>query len=199
MEPYEIIAAPFTAHWAATGTAFPAIDAAPGASWTKIGSSGDQDYAEDGVTVAHSQTVETFRGLGGTGPRKAFRTQEMLSLRFTLHDLLLEQYNVALNSNAVTTTAAGAGTAGFKSVQLYRGVTVQTIALLLRADVSPEGDGWKMQYQVPVCFQNGSPEPVWAKGAPAGLALEFMALEDPNAASPGDRFGKLIVQHQDAI
>ena len=199
MRPYEIIAAPFTLYWAATGTTFPTFDAAPSVSWTKIGTSGDRNYAPDGVTVSHAQTLEIVRALGGTGPIKALRTEEMLSVKLTLWDLLLEQYNIALNGNTVTTTAAGAGTAGFKEVQLYRGLSVQTFALLVRGDVSPEGSGWKSQYQVPVAFQNGSPEPVFRKNEPAGLALEFVAIEDPDAASEGDRFGKLLVQHQDAI
>lgn len=196
MKPYEIIAAPFTVYWAATGTAFPAIDAEP-SSWIKIGTSGDRNYSNDGVTVAHTQTIELVRALGGTGPIKVLRTEELLAVRFTLWDLLLEQYKLALNSNAVTTTAAGAGTAGFKEIELYRGVTVSTMALLVRGNVSPEGAGWKTQYQIPVAFQNGAPEPVFVKNAPAGLALDFVALEDPDAASEAERFGKLIVQHQD--
>lgn len=199
MEPYEIIAAPFTVYWAPVGEAFPAIDAAPAGNWTKIGSSGDRNYSGEGVTIVHEQTVELFRSLGATGPIKASRTEESLMIRFTLWDLLLEQYRLALNANAVSTTAAGSGTAGFKQVELYRGLTVTTMALLVRGDVSPEGAGWKTQYQVPVCFQSGSPEPVFAKDAPAGLALEFAALEDPNAASAAARFGQLVVQHQTAL
>ena len=105
-------------------------------------------------------------------------------------------YRLALDNNAVATTAAGGGTAGFKEVNLYRGLDVAQMALLVRGDVSPEGDGWKTQYQIPVVVQSGSPEPVFAKGAPAGLALEFTAIEDPNAASAAARFGKLVVQHQ---
>lgn len=195
-KPFEIIVAPFTVYWAAVGTAFPAIDAVPGGGWTKIGASGDRNYSEEGVTVVHEQTVEMFRSLGATGPVKASRTEESLIIRFTLWDMLLEQYRLAMNQNTVATTAAGTGTAGYKTLKIYKGKTVNTLGLLVRGDVSPQGDGWKTQYEVPMCFQSGSPEPVFQKGAPAGLALEFTAIEDPDAASEDERFGRLKVQHQ---
>lgn len=199
MEPFEIIAAPFSVYAAPVGEAFPLIDAAPAGNWALIGTSGDENYSEDGVTVVHSQTIEKVRTAGTTGGRKAFRTAEDMMVRLTLLDMSLEHYNKALNDNAVATTAAGVGTAGFKALNLYRGLDVALMALLVRGEVSPEGDSWKSQYQIPVCFQSGSPEPVFRKGNPVGLALEFDVLEDPSAASAAEKFGKLIVQHQDAL
>ena len=195
-KPFEIVAAPFTVYWAPVGEPFPLVDAAPAGNWAKIGTAGDRNYSDEGVTVAHEQTIEQFRSLGSTGPVKVSRTEESVIVRFTLWDMLLEQYRLALDNNTVATTAAGGGNAGFKEIDVYRGIDVQTIALLVRGDVSPEGDGFKTQYEFPVCFQSGSPEPVFAKGAPAGLALEFTALEDPNAASADKRFGRLVEQHQ---
>lgn len=203
MKPYEIVIHPFTVWWAPVGESFPAIDADPGGNWTKIGTSGNRNYSDDGVTVAHSQTIQRHRAAGSTGGRKASRTEEDFLVRFTLWDLLLEQYKLALNQNSVATTAAGSGTAGFKELPIYRGLDVATLALLVRG-VSPEGVAaddtpWNAQFQLPVCYQSGSPEPVFAKSGPAGLALEFSALEDEDAASADERFGKLIVQHQDAL
>lgn len=195
-EPFEIIAAPFSAYWAPVGEAFPAIDAAPAGNWTLIGKNGDQNYSDEGITVAHSETMEMFRAVGGTGPRKVSRTEEDLMIRFTLWDLTLEQYALALNNNTVAATAAGSGTAGFKELGTYRGCDVSTLALLLRGTFSPEGAGWNTQYEVPLCVHTGSPEPVFAKNAPAGLALEFTALEDPSASAEANRFGRLVVQHQ---
>jgi len=199
MTPYEIIAAPFTVWFAPVGEAFPAIDAVPAGNWAKIGTSGDLNESEDGVTVAHSQTTETARVAGTTGPRKAFRTAEDLMIRFTMLDMSLEHYKHAMNGNAVTTTAAGSGTAGFKKIGLRQGLAVSTMALLVRGDASAYGDGYKGQYEIPICFQSGSPEPVFRKGQPAGLALEFTALEDAGAASEAERFGRLIFQHQAAL
>ncbi len=169
--PFEIIAFPFTVYFAPTGTTFPVIDDAAVTGFTKIGTSGDRNYSEDGVTVAHEQTIEQFRALGGTGPRKVSRTEENLIVRFTLWDLLLEQYKLALNSNTVTTTAAASGVAGFRELDTYRNIDVALMALLVRGDVSPEGAGWNTQYEVPQCYQSASPETVFVKGAPAGLSL----------------------------
>lgn len=199
MLPYEILAAPFTAWWAPVGTAFPLIGAAPAVDWIKIGTSGDRSETEEGVTVAHSQEINLVRTAGATGPVKAFRTQEGLVISFALLDVTLEQYKLALNSNAIGTTAAGVGTAGFKALKLYQGLEVEAMALLLRGEASAYGDGYRSQYEVPVCFQSGSPEPVFTKGDPASLALEFTALEDPNAASPDLRFGRLVMQNAAAL
>lgn len=199
MQPYEIIAAPFTLWWAPVGTAFPLIDAAPAVDWIKVGTSGDRSETEEGVTVSHSQTFNMPRSAGSTGPLKAFRTEEDLVISLTVMDLSLEQYALALNGGEVATTAAGVGTAGFKTLKLYRGVEVATMALLVRGSVSAYGDGWNSQYEIPVCFQSGSPEPVFTKGDPAGLALEFTALEDPAAATADARFGRLIMQHAEAL
>ncbi len=194
--PFEIIAAPFTAWFAPVGTAFPLLGVAPAVDWIKIGTSGDESYSEEGVKVTHSQEVNKVRPLGSTVPIKAFRTQEELLIAFTVWDVSAEFYRLSLNSNDVTTTAAGAGTAGFKSVQFYQGEQVATMALLLRSDVSPYGDDMQMQYEVPYCFQSGNPEPVYKKGDPAGFALEFSALRDPNAATKATSFGRLVLQHQ---
>ncbi len=197
--PFEIIAAPFTVYFAPITEAFPDVDETPAGNWAKIGTSGDQNYSEDGVIVAHEQTIEQFRALGGTGPRKVSRTEENFIIRFTLWDILAEQYRHALNENIVTTVAAGSGTPGTKKVDLYQNIDVALIALLVRGDVSPEGAGWKTQYELPQCYQSASPEPAYVKGAPAGLSLEFMAIEDPNAAAAKNRFGTFVIQHQTAI
>lgn len=196
--PYEIIASPFTVYRAPVGTAFPDVDEAPGVSWTKIGTSGDLNYTEDGVTVQHEQEMQTFRSLGSTGPRKAFRVSERQVVGFTLADLKLEQYLNALNGNTVTTTAAGVGTPGTKDIGLSRGISVTEYALLVRADVSPEGDAFAMQYEIPRCVEIGSPEVVFRKGEPAALALQFEALEDTNASTAAERFGRLVIQTADA-
>lgn len=198
--PYEIIAAPFVAYHAPVGTAFPAIEEEPGVAWTLIGTNGDRNISEDGVTVKHSETVEEVRTLGSMGPVKAFRTEEGLNLSFTLLDLSLENYAVALNHNAVTTVAPGVH-GGYKKVGLSRGRNLPERALLIRGAVSPYGNGdvdWNMQYEVERAVQIGEPEVVYTKGGdPAGLALEWLCLEDPDAASEDERFGRLLAQNAD--
>lgn len=182
--PYEIVAAPLTLYLAAVGTAFPAVNAAPAGTWTKLGTSGDKNY-EGGVTVTHEQTTTTFTPGGGTAPRKAWRTEEALRIAVTLVDLSPEQYAKILNDVAVTTTAGPPAT---KDFNLLQGLDVARFALLARGK-SPVLDTVNAQYQVPIVIQSGNPEPVYQKGEPAGLAIEFMALED---AALG--FGKLMIQ-----
>lgn len=195
MEPYEIIGAPLTLWLAPVGEAFPLIDADPAGNWIKIGTNGDRNYSEEGVTVMHSQSISQARPAGSTGPVKAWRTDEDLMISLTLWDLTLEQYLYALNSAAVATTAAALGVAGFKEMGLSQGQDVQLYALLARG-VSPYGDGFNAQYQLARCYQSANPNPQFTKGNPAGLELEFTALEDPAAATPAERFGKLVTQHQ---
>lgn len=194
--PYEIVAQPFTLWVAPVGTDFPLIDADPESPWTKIGTSGDLNYSEDGVTITHNQTVEVWRALGSTGPRKAFRTEEELHISLSLADVSLEQYTLAMNGNSVATEAAGPGTAGYKTLALSRGLDVQQRALLIRgAGASPYGADWNMQYEVPVAVQIGEPEVVYVKGEPALISLEYQALEDPDATETTERFGRLIAQN----
>lgn len=195
MTPYEIVAAPLTLWLAPIGTAFPLLTVAPAVAWVKVGTNGDLNYDEDGVTIAHSQTNESARPAGATGPIKAWRTEEDLMIRLTLWDITLEQYAAALNGNAIATVAAGAGTPGKKTIGLSQGSEIKTYALLARG-LSPYGDGYAAQYEVPRCYQSASPEPAFKKGDPAGLELEFTALVDAGAANPLERFGRLVMQHQ---
>lgn len=184
-QPYEVIAAPFTVWAAPVGEAFPDIDADPAGNWAKVGTSGDRSITEDGVTVNHAQSVEYFRALGSVGPIKAFRTAEDLMVSFAIADLSLEQYAHALNQNSVTETA------NERKIGLSRGLTVNQIALLIRGP-SPYDDSLALQYEVPIAVQSGEPEVVSQKGEAAALALQFTALEDPNAASEDERFGRIV-------
>lgn len=195
-QPFEIVAQPFEVWVAPVGETFPLIDVTPAGSWVKVGTSGDLNYSEDGVKVAHSQSTELWRALGSTGPRKAFRTEEELHLSLSLADLTLEAYALAMNYNTVSSEAAGVGTAGYKTLGLSRGLGVAQRALLVRGDgASPYGTGWNTQYEVPIVVQVAEPEVVFVKGEPAMLALEFVALEDPDAATEDERFGRLITQN----
>jgi hypothetical protein len=197
--PYEVIAAPFVAYWAPVGEAFPLIDVTPAGNWVRIGTSGELNYAEDGVVIEQPQSITKWRAGGDTGVRKVFRTEEDFMIRFTLTDLTLEQYRLGLNMNTVTTVAAGSGTAGYKKIGLSRGPDVAQMALILRGP-SPYGDAMNLQYEVPIAFQTGEPKPVLGKkGEPAGIELEFTAIIDPNASSVKERYGRIVAQHQVAL
>lgn len=193
MSQFEIIAAPFTVWLAPVGEAFTDLDtAAPAGNWVKLGVSGDKNITEDGVTVAHPQTLEYYRGLGATGPLKAFRTEEDLMISFVLADMTMEAYTKALNDKAVADTVAGSGTAGTRQVALLRGLSVAEHALLVRNELTtPYLSAGKTQYEVPRVVQEGEPEVVFVKGEPAGLEFNFKALMDMDQL-PGDEFGKII-------
>jgi hypothetical protein len=196
-EPYEIIAAPFTAWLAPVGTPFPDIDEDPTAPWVKVGSSGDLNYLEDGVKVSHAQSMNFFRALGDCGSRKVFRTSEDLKISLTLADLTLEAYSLALNDALIDETPASPGVAGVKKIGLSRGFGVATHALLVRGPSAYMENG-ASQYEVPLAAQTGNPEPVFKKDTPAALALEWTALVDPDAEDDSERFGRLVVQTEEA-
>jgi hypothetical protein len=198
MEPYEIIMSPFEVWLAPVGTAFPDVDEAPAAAWKLLGTSGKENMDEEGVTVSHGQTLAAKRTLGSTGPVKVARTEEELTISFTLLDLTAEQYARALNNATVTDTAAGSGTPGVRTFNLRQGTDVSTFALLCRG-MSPYDAAMVAQYQVPKVYQSDSPAPAFTKGDAAALKLTFSALEDLNAATEAERFGKFVAQDAAAI
>lgn len=175
--PFELVAGPVEIWLAAPNTADVAINAAPGAAWTRLGVAGSKDLDDGaGVTVKTEQTIQTVGGLGATGDRKAFRDKEKITIAFTLNDATLESYAAALNQAAITTLA---GPPAEKKIQLLQGVTVQTRALLVRGLLSPYADSVNnLQWWIPLCYQNESPETVYMKAKAVGLKLSFLALQD---------------------
>lgn len=175
MQPYEVVSGALDVWVGPVGTAFPAVNSAPGGSWFKLGTNGKKNYDEKGVTVSHQQTLNPWRSAGGTGVRKVFRSAEDLSIEFELVDLTVEQYAKILNDASVTTAAGPPAT---KSFSLLQGLTVASFALIARGSSSAYGDSLPAQYQVPACYQSANPQPVYEKAAPVGLAISFAALED---------------------
>ena len=188
--PSEIVAAPLTIWLAPVAFAFPDVDEVPIPTngWEKLGTSGDLNYDEAGVTVTHNQTIETFTPAGGTAARKAWRTSESLMIEFTLVDISAAQYARVMNDATITQVAASAGIPGKDSFDLLQDIDVTTFALLARG-VSPANPAMVAQYEVPMVYQSASPSPVYSKGKPAGLQCQFVALAD---ATTG--FGKLRIQ-----
>lgn len=186
--PFEIIAAPAKIWVAAVGTTFPVIDVEPNQDWTLLGKAGDKNISEEGVTISHPQSVEVFRALGSTGPRKVMRTEEDLMISFSLVDLTLEMYRRMLNDNGVTQIEAASGVAGSRKLSMQRGRIVKQFAILARGP-SPYGEDWNLQYKVPIVVNIGEPEIVFQKGEPAGLLFELQAIEHET-----DGFGEIEAQ-----
>lgn len=198
--PYEVIAAaPIALYTAAADTAKPALDIDPPIAWTKLGLSGDLNYDDgSGVEVSNPQNLSPWRALGDAGSRKVFRQDEDCKIKVKVVDLTLETMSQAINGNSVTTVAPGVGTVGYKWIGLSRGLSVNTLALLIRLLISPYGADWIGQYYFPRCAQSGSPTQLYKKTEPVGLELEFMALVKPDAATPAEYFGRLEFGNADA-
>lgn len=199
MTPFEIIGAPLTIWVAPVATAFPLIGAAPAVAWVRLGTNGDRNYEAGGVTVSHSKSYSKVRTAGASGPVKAFLDEEDLMFGVTLLDLTLEQYQFALNGNAITTVAPATGVPGTKRIGLSEDVGVTREFALLARGPSPYNEVLSMQYEIPRCYQSGAPTPVFRKGQPAGLSLQFEALENLAAANAQERFGILRAAHLPAI
>lgn len=190
--PYELVSGPLEVYVAPVGESMPAIGTEPpGGNWTLLGTLGTEEYGEEGVSIEHQQTVEDFRGLGSTAPLKSFRTSEGLLISFMLHDLTLEEYARAVNFQTVQTSSDD------KLMDLYRGQEVAYKAMLLRGpDAGPYGAGYNIQWEIPRVREDASPTVVFSKGAPVGLAMRFMVMEDLSAATTADRFGQVRTQFQ---
>lgn len=190
--PFEIVAAPYELYVAAVGESFPAIGTEPpGGNWVLIGTSGADNYSEDGVTIQATETVEDFRTLGGTGPVKSFRTEEDLIVGVTLHDMTLEELARAFNFNTVSDDTDD------RTMNLMKGLEVSYMALLVRGNgAGPYGTGYNMQWEIPRVRVSGEAEIVFTKGEPAGIAIEFMAMQDLSASSDAERFGRVRTQFQ---
>lgn len=186
-QPYEIIAGPVRVYLADAGTSKPDIDDDTLTGWTQIGTDGNKNYDEGGVTVQHKSKCEIFRPMGSTGPRKAWRTEEDLMIKLKVADVSLEEYAKALNYNTVSEDS------GRRTIGLSRGPNVVQKALLVRT-ASPYGDDLFMQYWVPRVYEGSSPDVQFQKGKPAMLSLEFGALEDLEASEESELFGVLEAQ-----
>lgn len=201
--PHEvIIAAPYQIYTAPVGTTFTNFDdLTPDSPWQLLGTSGNLNYDESAaITIDMPQEIREWRGLGDAGTRKAWRPSESLTVGVTLVDMTLEQFRHSVNMNAVITTAAGSGTAGYKKIGLSRGLTVAQVALLIRG-VSPyDNENWLAQFEIPIAMLVGSSEiKLGSKDGPSMLALQWKALIDPNASSATERFGRYLAQHATAL
>lgn len=177
MSDITVVNGPLEVYWAAAGTSMPTLSADPtGSGFTKLGTNGENNYTEEGVIVRMNQTVEAWRALGSTFPRKAFRTSEELVIQVTLADLSLAQLRSALNQNTVTSGASD------DEISLERGLDVNTVALLVRGTgKSPEFDGGNLQFEIDECYEFGSPEQVFVKGEPAATMLQFAVIDSGTA------------------
>ena len=165
-----IVVKPFLAYIANVGTTFPALGSAPGAGWTKIGDS-ELRQDDDGLTITISQNVEYFRGQN-TGPMKAWRTEETVEVEFNLADFSAEVVAAALGTSVTSGT-------GEKSVALFRGISMEEKALLVRGvGASPYDPTKDVQYEFPRVVVSGEPELVHSKSGPVIVKVKYTVIWD---------------------
>jgi len=188
MQPFELIMSPADVYVALEGETPPAIDAVPGGNWVSLGIAGKRNQAPAGVKIAHTDTLKFAKTAGSTGNVKAARTDEETTIEALIEDLTLETYARAMNLAGIREVAAATGVAGYKSFGGKQGYDVQAFSLLVRVPASPYGDGLNMQWYFPKVVENGAISMAFdGEGSVAGLAMKYVALEDPNAASEAER------------
>ncbi len=176
--PNEVVASPLTIYLAPVGFAFPAIDAKPvvTAGWAKLGTEGANNYDTGGVTVAHSETVSDFTPAGSTMPTKRFRTAESFEISLGLVDISPTVYAKVMNSAALTTVAAASGIAGQSWFSLFRGIDVNSFAVLARGESSVDNT-LTLQYEFSKAFVSVNGNVVYQKGTPAMLPITILAVK----------------------
>lgn len=175
---------------APVGTTFPALTATPASPWRALGDT------QDGVDMNSDDKIELVRTDQRTGPVKATRIDEIVTVKTKLAEATLENLADALGAT-VTDTAPGSGTIGTREINLHRGATVEEFAFLFRGD-SPYG-AYPAQYELPraYCDEVGSIK--YDKGKNAPIPITFKCLEDLDAATEDERYGRLIVQDAAAL
>ena len=189
-DPREIVVGPLTIWLAASVEAEDAVNVTPSGNWNKVGTSGDENYTEDGVTITHSQTVRETRAVGTTGPVKANRQEESLLIALALMDMNLAQLTRLLNNTTKSTDTSP----NIDYIGMRRGPDVTTLSLIAKGTgLSPSG-AFPIQLYVPKVYQSGDFSPVFSKGDDVAYAAVFSALEYQSAATAEERFGRWVVQ-----
>lgn len=194
LAPYNLILQVAEIWVAPVGTAFPLVSVAtPSGPWALLGNAGRLDYDTDGVHIIMEQSVQGFMGSGSTMDRKVARVSEAVRATVKLADMSLEALSYALNGNAITTVAAGSGTAGTKAINLYQGPDVATFAACIRGYSPYSGDANSFsQFEMPnVCNADGW-DIAQQKGVAWAYTLNLRGLIDPANPSNAARAGRLI-------
>ncbi len=185
---YEVLTGVGKLYVAPAGTAKPDLTSEPGSAWIYLGET------LDGVTVTKSQDISEVETDQRTGPVKATRTKEGVTIATKLLEATLENLAVAIGGAQVNNNPPGTGTIGTRTMGLYLGGEVAEFAILFRGE-SPYGP-YPGQYHVPRGYFGGEVGQEFKKDGSVLIPVEFHALEDLDAADATMRFG--VVEYQDA-
>lgn len=171
--PYEIVVGPAEIYTAPVGTPFPAVDEAPAAGWTLLGTSGANNQSEDGVTVRTNVTSVPVRVAGSVMPRKFTITEKAFQVEVTFYDMSVETLTLAMGGDDAD-IEDGVDDAAF---EIPTDPIPTQKALLIRLDQSPYGAGRNSQFEVGGAFQVGNPELVFRKGDAVGVMMTWEGVQ----------------------
>lgn len=175
-QPFDTVVGPGSIWVSPVATAYPAVDlAVPAAPWVSLGETdGGLEFTAKRSTKAHF-TDQSF------APKKTTVDSKGVELSFTLAQVTLERLATVLDGQTITTVAAAAGTAGYRSLTLSSLATLPQYAMLVRVP-SPYADGY-LQYQMPCVSPSGDQKLSYKKDAMTLIPTTWDVLEDP--ATPG--------------
>lgn len=192
--PNEIIVYPADIYLAPTDEAWPDVDATPSGNWTLLGTTGNENLAEDGVRIRKETTHQLHFTLGSTHVKKISLTQEVLVISATLIDLDPDQLTKVINHTAISDVAPGEGTSGYEQIGLSTNLDLTEKRMLIRLPVSSMDVDMNSQFEIERVVALGSPELIFSKADMAGWACEWYALEDPDASADDQKYGRWIAQ-----
>jgi hypothetical protein len=187
---YQILTGVGRLYVAPVGLAFPLVNAVPGAGWTDLGET------LDGVKLSKGQKVNVARTDQRTGGVKAMRDEESVELSTKLAEGTVENLAKLLGQTMGTVPAA-AGVPGQKYVYLHSGAEVTEYAFLFRGS-SPDGP-WNEQYELPRGYFDDAVEIEYARATQSTFSAKFVALEDLDAATELERFGRRVAQSAEPL
>lgn len=186
----EIVVGPANVYVAPLGTEFPDIDEAPDTGWVLVGTGGDLNYGEEGVTLRKNVTSNRIRTLGSTLTRKVAISEMDFQVEYPVVDLSAEEMALAYGTDPddITDTAAGAGVAGTKSFALSTDPVPLERAVLVRVGQSASmGRAGNTDWQIARAAFVGTAETTFNKTTGAAVNHIWEAIE-PGGSEDAVRF-----------
>jgi len=179
--PFNLVVGEGQIYMAPVGESFPAIDlATPAGNWVDLGKT------EGPVTITHVRAQNPIRTNQSAMLQKEVLVTADETIAFSLAETDLDSYGDILQDVTATDTAAGAGTAGYKTIAISPSYSPQ-FALLVRTK-SAIADGFR-QYE----YHRGSfaadHAVAYTRGDKAVIPCEFNAMESTSV--PGT-YGDIV-------
>lgn len=185
--PFSVLVGPFQIYLAIYGTAEPDVDTDPSSLWVRMAGSVDDQEIE------YDSEFEHFTDNDHQAPVAGVRGTEMVTLRFTTHNLTYEHQARILSDigNLQTGSTAAGGTT--KILPIKRGYLLTAYAMLLKGQADSPYGLYPGQYYIPKCVSVSNPTVTRSKTARAMMPAEFVIYED-DLQSAGNEMGWTTAQ-----